>query len=145
MSNLKIKVGSCAFFCGLEGFNPGDEDWVILESPESKRPYKYNSQLRLKNKCIFFWIERPKEEMINYLLNSKDPLQVGKFLVPEFSRRLGITIEDLHRLNSMVDALDKNHKYYKIIYDSYLLNGEFILTEEQLAKAFKVYKEARSS
>ena len=142
MTNNKIIVGSRAFFKGLSGFKPSDEDYVVLMDLHNQK-FKNHIQVRLGDRCIFFWLEKSKEEMIEYLLNSNDPLQVGKFLVPEFAERLGITIDDLQKLKPMIDVLDDRHKYLATVYESYLANGEFRLTDDQLQEAYEVYKSAR--
>lgn len=67
-------------------------------------------------------------------------MQLGKFLVPAFVEAIGFTIENLKRLQPLVDSLDDKHKYEKVIYDSYIENGEFKLTDEQLQKAYLEYK-----
>ena len=73
MTNNKIIVGSRAFFKGLSGFKPSDEDYVVLMDLHNQK-FKNHIQVRLGDRCIFFWLEKSKEEMIEYLLNSNDPL-----------------------------------------------------------------------
>lgn len=143
MANNKIIVGSRAFFKGMPGFEPSDEDYVVLMDLHNKR-FKNQMQVRMGDRCIFFWIEKSKEEMIDYLLKSNDPMQVGKFLVPVFAERLDITIDDLQKLKPVIDALDDRHKYLAIVYEAYLANGKFELTDSQRAEAFEVYKSARN-
>ena len=70
-------------------------------------------------------------------------MAVGKFLIPEFCREIGFTIEDLPKVRPLIDALDPRHRYEEIIYDSYMENGSFTLTEEQRMRAYKAYLEAR--
>lgn len=142
MANNKIIVGSRAFFRGMDGFKPSDEDYVVLMEMHNQR-FKNQMQVRMGDKCIFFWLEKSKEEMLDYLLKSNDPLQVGKFLVPVFAERLSITIDDLRQLQPMVDKLDAKHQYLRTIYEAYLANGSFTLTDEQRAAAFEVYRAAR--
>lgn len=139
MANNKIIVGSRAFFRGMDGFKPSDEDYVVLMEMHNQR-FKNHMQVRLGDKCIFFWLEKSKEEMIDYLLKSNDPLQVGKFLVPVFAKRLNITIDDLAQFKPLIDKLDDHHQYIRVIYEAYIANGDFILTDEQKLNAFEVYK-----
>jgi hypothetical protein len=68
---------------------------------------------------------------------------VGKFLVPEFCAAIGFTIEDLPQLKPLIDILDNKHKYEEIIFNSYLKNGSFTLTDEQRERAYKSYKNSR--
>ena len=68
---------------------------------------------------------------------------VGKFLIPEFCEEIGMTIEDLPKLRPLIEKLDDGHKYEEIIFNSYIENGAFILTDEQRLKAYNSYKESR--
>jgi hypothetical protein len=40
-----------------------------------------------------------------------------------------LTIADLKQLQPLIDALDQKHQYEAIIYNSYLKNKAFVLTE----------------
>lgn len=68
---------------------------------------------------------------------------LGKFLIPEFNEKFGITIEDLKGLSSLLDRLDDKHLYEKIIYDAYIENNDFSLTDEQRQNAYNEYKKYR--
>ena len=62
-------------------------------------------------------------------LNSKVPMRVGKFLNKEFNEYLGFTIDDLKVFNELFNELDKEHLYEKRIYEYYIENNKFELTE----------------
>jgi hypothetical protein len=68
---------------------------------------------------------------------------VGKFLVPEFCKAIGFTIMDLPRLYPLIQKLDEKHMYEAIIFDSYLQNGDFVLTDSQREKAYQSYQTSR--
>ena len=68
---------------------------------------------------------------------------IGKFLVPEFCETIGLLVEDLPQLKILITKLDDKHMYEKIIYDSYIENGSFTLTDEQRDRAYKSYKNSR--
>ena len=68
---------------------------------------------------------------------------IGKFLVPEFCAEIGFTIEDLPRLEPLLAKLDEKHKYEEIIYNAYIENNAFVLTDEQRAAAYESYKVSR--
>ena len=106
-------VGSNAFFAGMEGFSPKDNDRLILvdDASECGLPIITHSEMRLKGNCYFFYKRLPKDEMINNCIKSKDPIVVGKFLVPSVARDLGLTIDDLRRLEDTVSSLDEAHTY----------------------------------
>ena len=134
-------VGSRAFFEGLEGFTPKDKD--ILELVDNPTGFKDVRQFKFKDKCVFQWRRMPIEEFIEVTLKRGFPMEIGKFLVPEFALTLGLTIDLLKKLQPMVDNLDEAHKYEKIIYESYLSNGSFDLSEEQRKKSYVEYLKYR--
>lgn len=71
-------------------------------------------------------------------------MRVGKFLVPEFCEYIGFTIDDLKLFEDLFDKLDDKHKYEKCIYDSYMKNKCFNLTEEQKNECYEIYKKYRN-
>lgn len=84
------------------------------------------------------------EEFIEYTLNSKLPMEIGKFLVPEVAEFLGFTIEHLKQLAPVVERLDEKHRYELVIYNAYLDNGSFTLTGEQRNDAYMEYTRCRN-
>ena len=138
-------VGSNAFFAGMDGFVPKDNDRLILvdDASECGLPITTHSEMRLKGNCYFFYKRLSKDKMIDNCIKSKDPIVVGKFLVPSVARDLGLTIDDLKRLEDTVSSLDEAHTYEKVIFCSYLENNDFALTEEQRRKAFNIYSNNR--
>ena len=74
-------------------------------------------------------------------------LDIGHLLIPKANEELGITIEHLKPLTAIADELigqfDGLYDYHKIIYDAYLANGSFELTEKQRLAAYHAYKNAR--
>lgn len=133
-----ILIGSKAFFYGIKGFRPSDTDMLYLE--DNPKDYNYVKQIRISGNCKYYWKNMPKEDFISYALSKGPAMQLGKFLVPSFVEAIGFTIEDLKKLQPLADNLDDKHKYEKVIYDSYIENGEFKLTDEQLQKAYLEYK-----
>lgn len=142
-SKQRFRVGSQAFFNGYSDFNPSDIDYVEFE--EHPKLYKNVMQFRKKDKslCLFKWRKMSIDEFIEYTLNSKLPMEIGKFLVPEIAEYLGFTLNDLEKLRPVIEKLDNKHKYEKIIFDSYLQNNGFYLTQEQRDKAYEIYKSER--
>lgn len=98
-------VGSRAFFSGIEGFHPTDTD--ILEFIESPIGFKTVRQIRFAGKCVFQWRNMPTKELIEETLNRNIPMEIGKFLVPEFAEKFNLSIEDLKKLKPLVDQLDE--------------------------------------
>lgn len=134
-------VGSNVFFKDIKGFNSKDID--ILELVDNPTDFKYLRQFRFKDKCVFQWKRMTPEKFIEVTLQNNTPMEIGKFLVPGFSKEIGFTINHLKKLQPLVDNLDDRHKYEKVIYDSYIANNDFILTVEQLNDAYKIYLKYR--
>lgn len=134
-------VGSNVFFKDIKGFNSKDID--ILELVDNPTGFKYQRQFRFKDKCVFQWKRMSPEKFIEVTLQNNTPMEMGKFLVPEFNKEIGFTINHLKKLQPLVDNLDDHHKYEKVIYDSYIANNDFTLTEDQLNEAYKMYLKYR--
>lgn len=141
---LRFKVGSQAFFSEYADFKSSDLDDVEFE--ENPKLYRYFMQFRKKDgtKCIFKWRKMTADDFVEYSLNkSKLPMEIGKFLVSEVAEYLGFTIEHLKKLSAVVDRIDEKHRYEKIIYNAYLENGAFYLTDAQRKSAYDEYKSER--
>jgi hypothetical protein len=125
------------------GFTPKDYDEVIFE----KEPNLYRNVMQFrkhdKTYCLFKWRKMTPDEFVEYTLNSRLPMEIGKFLVPEVAEYLGFTLEHLEKLRPVSNRLDGRHLYEKVIFDSYLENGGFFLTDEQRNAAYKLYKRYR--
>lgn len=138
-----ILVGSTYFFKGLEGFKSKDTDRIILvDNPVG---FKNVRQTTGSGACLFEWRKMTSDEFVEFTLQTKLPMSVGKFLVPEFCEAIGFTIKHLKKLKPVFKKLDDKHKYEKVIYESYIENGDFTLTEEQRLKAYEVYKKYREN
>ena len=119
------------------------KDIDILELVENPTGFKYQRQFRFKDKCVFQWKRMTPEEFIEVTLQNNTPMEIGKFLVPDFIKEIGITIDHLKQLSFLIERLDDHHKYEKVIYDSYIANNDFTLTDEQLNDAYKMYLKYR--
>ena len=139
----RFKVGSSYFFNKYPDFIPKDIDEVEFE--ENPKLYKNVMQFRKrdKSKCLFKWRKMTPNEFIEYTLHSKLPMELGKFLVPEVVDYLGFTLDHLKQLAPVVEKLDKKHSYEKVIFDSYIENNGFYLTQEQRDKAYQIYIQER--
>ena len=137
----KILVGSSVFFNEIEGFQPKDRDYVILD--EKPVGYNFVRQTTSGKECLFEWRRMIPEQFVEYSLHRGPAMQIGKFLVPEFVQEIGFTIEHLKKLKPLAEKLDERHKYEKVIYDAYIENGAFELTAEQRSKAYEQYELVR--
>lgn len=139
---MKILVGSTYFFKSIAGFKSKDIDYVVLVS--NPIDFKYVRQTSFPDKyCLFEWKKMNVEEFIKYTLETKLPMTAGKFLIPEFNNQIGFTIEHLKRLQPIFEKIDKKHTYEKIIFDAYIENNDFILTDDQRMSAYEEYKKSR--
>lgn len=139
---MRYLMGSRYFFEGLPEFNPHDTDTIELVKPNSE--FKTMRVIRGQGKDMYFFVKKPKEEMIQDALNSQLAMVVGKFLIPEFNKEIGFTVEDLLKIKPLMDRIDEKHLYEKMILEYYLENGKFELTEEQRLAVYKEYKRLRS-
>ena len=134
-------VGSNVFFKDIEGFTSKDID--ILEFVDDPKDFKNVRQFKFPNKCVFQWRKMPIDELIDITLFRNFPMERGKFLVPEFIKEFKLSIDDLKRLEPIISKLDDKHKYEEVIYNAYLENNDFVLTDEQRQKAYSVYNKYR--
>ena len=133
-----INIGSQIFFSSFDDYNSKDIDILhIIDYPIFGETIQV---MRKDNKDEFLMYNFGKDKLIEL---TKDPIQVGKFLVPEFAEYIGLHIQDLQKLKSILNKIDDKHLYQKLIYKYYLINNDFVLTEEQLNEAYKIYKKFR--
>lgn len=134
-------VGSNVFFKDIEGFTSKDTD--ILEFVDNPTDFKIVRQFKFPDKCVFQWRKMPIDELIDLTISRNFPMELGKFLVPEFIKEFKLSIDDLKRLDPIIGKLDDKHKYEEVIYNSYIENNAFYLTDEQLKLAYKEYLKYR--
>ena len=139
----KFLMGSCYFFDGMPDFSPKDRDYVVFVD----EPIMFKDVMNMRGKTddIFYWRKMSPDEFIKVTLSSGTPMQIGKFLVREVAQYLGFNINHLEQLKSVIDNIDDKHLYEKVIFDSYLKNGEFVMTDEQRLSAYEVYRTAKES
>lgn len=147
MASIKVtkefKMGSKYFFSCYKDFKPHDEDILGLMSKglSGKKSFLF----RKDGKDLILYPILTKEEYIQEDIKLNDPIRVGKYLIPEFVEFIDFTIDDLKLFSKHFDNLDSKHKYEKIIYDAYVENDDFVLTDAQRRKAYEEYKKARLS
>lgn len=141
MTTKLFLMGSGYFFSSYSDYKSHDTDYVAFE--DDPQDYKFVKNIRGKGNDFFYWRRLPADEMIELTISNNVPMQIGKFLIPEVAKELGITIDHLRRLIPLAEELDDKHKYEKIILDAYLLNGDFVLTDQQRTAAYLLYKKYR--
>ena len=150
-SDDMLLVGSDYFFHNCEGYIPHDYDYIILiDKANSSYKPSFDSKDTLHiysshTKCDkTFYYRYEKQDFIDDIVNGIVPKYfLNKFLVPEVNEAIGFEFSELHALNYLFDELDDKHKYLKIIYDSYIENDEYYLSDSQRELAFNEYKKYR--
>jgi hypothetical protein len=137
----KILIGSGYFFSCYDDFISKDIDELeIIDTDE----FNWLRQITGCGRDLFqIRLQKCVDDYIEYALRQNCPMAVGKFLIPEFCKAIGFTIKDLPKLSSLIDQLDQKHKYEEIIFNSYLKNGSFYLSDTQRDLAYKSYQESR--
>lgn len=139
-------VGSRAFFTGLPNFRPKDIDYLhIIEKSNNPDAYKYVMHTIRPNRCDIYLVLHSKQKLINYALTKAPGMAINRFLVPEFNELIGFNINDLEKLRPMLKKLGDRHKYLQVIFDAYISNNGFYLTDEQRENAYTEYKKYRKS
>lgn len=141
----QFSVGSQAFFSAYPDFTPSDAD--VVEFEVAPKLYKNFMQIRKKDKsrCIFKWRLMSADEFVDYTLTTKLPMEIGKFLVPEVARYVGITVDHLKKMTPVVERLDDKHAYERIIFDAYIANDGFWMTQDQRDLAYQSYRASRKA
>ena len=141
MDTKQFLVGSKYFFNKYEDFHSKDTDYLIIE--QYPKNYKIKCHTTGNNVCYFKWRKLSPKLFLYHAKYTTLPMEAGKFLVKEFANYIGLTIEQLKELETVFNNLDSKHTYLKVIYDSYIENKGFYLTEAQRLKAYKEYKKYR--
>lgn len=137
----KYLIGSTYFFSFYKDFVSKDIDFLELE--ENPQNYGHKLQITGQGKCYFKWRKMNADAYVRITKRTKLPMEVGKFLIKELCEEINFTIEHLKKLKDIFDKLDDKHKYEKVIFDAYIENNDFYLTDEQRLKAYEEYKKYR--
>lgn len=135
-------MGSEVFFGAIEGFTSKDSDWLCLVNGHVGGDKAMRVKIR-HDDIVMYRHDYTKDDFINEVLKCGIAMKVGKFLVPEFASHYGVTIDDISVFGDIMETIDEKHEYERIIYDAYLENGAFTLTDEQRLTAYESYKAAR--
>ena len=99
--------------------------------------------MKIDGRDVFMYKNMDKKGFMDEVFETNVFMKAGKFLIPEFNEYIGFTIEDLEKMRPMFEQIDYRHGYEKIIFEAYLENGGFFLTDEQRDKAYAEYKDER--
>lgn len=138
---MKYLMGSSYFFSCYEDFVPHDIDEIEIVETDK---FQHKRQITGKGRCYFQLRKKDSyEDYLEWDISTNLGMNVGKWLVPEFCAAVGFPVEELFRLQPMIDILDDKHKYEEIIYNAYVTNNSFTLTDEQRLAAYNSYRAAR--
>lgn len=136
-----FKMGSSYFFGNFPDYKIKDLDELNIMDTFVKGT---NSLILRKGTMdVFFYRDMDKYGFIDDTFDTDLKMKAGKFLIKEFADYIGFTIEDLKTMEPLFKTMDDKHSYEKIIYDSYITNNGFYLTDEQLNAAYAEYKRKR--
>lgn len=134
-------TGSIVFFKDMPNYNPHDIDRVcILDYPVFGDNV---AEIRKDGVDSFFIYNGGKDYLIDQCIKAKVPMSICKFLNPDFANHLEMTIDDLKKLKNLSEKMDDKHLYLKMIFDFYIDNNGFYLTDEQREKAYQEYLSKR--
>jgi hypothetical protein len=137
----KILAGSRYFFDQIEGFNPGDTDYILIVDDLNV----FKKHIHKNYTCYFLYRLSTIKNTVSYLIAKNSPLGCTSLLYPEFANYIGLTIEKLsdNNLYNLFKQLPFKHQYLNFIYNSYIENNGFYLTDEQRMYAYNLYCDAR--
>lgn len=144
----KFIAGSFYFFKDMPDYQLHDLDYIVITDEMFK---DYHHIYLIEDgigKDYFYWKKNTPEWHVKSLLaENAFALDVARVLIPSVAKELGFTIEHLKQVESALNKLEgqfeNKYNYYKIIFNSYIENNAFTLTDKQREEAYKVYKEAR--
>ncbi len=137
----KILVGSRAFFGSIDGFRSKDRDYLVLT--DTPNGFTWRREISMRGVCTFEYKRDTPAAMVAKTLEVGDPLLIGKFLVPEAAKAIGVTVEDILPLESLLPKLDEKHIYLASLFAAIKSNGSFEITDEQRQVAYELYLSAR--
>lgn len=132
---MRYIIGSTYFFNKYPDFKSKDIDYLFYnERPDIKKDNKT---------CVFSVLYIDKIDIMNDVLCPRAYIQISRFLNADFVKDIGFTIEDLKLFYELSRKFKGTHEYLKLVYDFYIQNDSFTLTEEQRLAVYENYKAAR--
>lgn len=136
-----ILIGSAAIFKNIEGFVPNDYD-ILIWTDASKYCTKWRRVGLSGIDVLEMKSDMSKQEIIESQVTKTAPeMCFGLFLCAEFAELIGLTIDDLTNIYPFFCArFNKKHKYFDTVYNAYIANNGFTMTDEQLQEAYAIYR-----
>lgn len=139
---MRIRVGSNYFFSCYENFKSKDIDEIEIIPEDADVDFNFLRYTHSTAHCLFE-IKKSDKYKDWVLGNARNNLHIASFFIPEFCKEMGYTLKDLSDVSVRLSQLSPNHQYYRAIYNAYIENGSFTLTDEQRDAAYKIYCDAR--
>ena len=98
----------------------------------------------INNVNYFEWQKHTLNEWIDKLTSTNDNIRVSTFLVPDFINQIkgNLTIEEyLNKIKPLFNNLEDKYSWVVYVYNAYVNNKAFVLTNAQRESAYKMYKE----
>lgn len=142
----KFLAGLQCFFSKFEDYVMHDTDYVIIVD-DAEKDYKHTYD-KANKIDYFYWKRNTPEWHVEFMLRERSfALDCARLLVPDVAKELNVTITQLKRLEPVIRRIVKEvgqaYEYYEIIYDAYVANDAFMLTDDQLKAAYESYKSSR--
>lgn len=137
----RFLIGSRAFFKGIDGFKSDNRNMLELHSNPAFKFGVEQEEARITR--VYKYTREPAHIMIARAVECGNVLQAGKFLVPEVAHAIGASVQDLKPLEPLFAKLPEKHQWQKTVYNAYVQNGSFSLTDVQLQEAYDKYMSAR--
>ena len=143
----RFLIGSKAIFSGYKDFEnyTTDTDILIIDGDENPE-YGFMTQDYDNDEDIHYiiWKNLSKDDLLLYhRYNCYEGTFIQKFLCPEYAEYFDLTIDELKSMSRLFNYMDDRHSYEKFVYDAYIENNGFYMTEEQKAAAYEEYKRKR--
>ena len=143
MEIKRFLIGSKAIFDGYKDYDNYTTDIDILVIEDMLPDDKYECSIKDGDIHYIKWKNLTKAELLDYHRYCHMGTFIQKFLVPEYSEYMGITIEDLRELGRLLKYMDDKHSYEAFVWQAYIDNNGFYMTPEQKEAAYEEYKRKR--
>lgn len=145
----KFMTGSFFFFRNMPGYKLHDVDYIVISDDMFEDFHRiFMIENGMGNDYYYLKKNTPEWYVQNLLSENAFALKVASALIPAVAKELGITIKMLKKLKPVANKLkhefDGKYAYYSIILEAYLENDDFVLTNEQRAKAYESYRSSRN-
>lgn len=141
MTIKRFITGSRTFFEGMEGFMPHDADYLEIDPDLQVAGTQYKPSPGVD---VYRWKFSTFGEFYDFFKIHRHPnMRLCLFLSRDVARFLGMDFEDLKKVAFLKEGMDKRHMYLVSIYDFYMENGGWFLTERQRDEAYEIYKRER--